>query len=509
MPTSLPLLSKSSLKSFDQCPLRLWYEHFHPELATPPGDDVLFRMQRGTEVGELARWRYPDGTLVTAEDSERELALCQTLEAMKDASAPVLYEAAFQHETVLARADILVRSTHRPTLRRPESWDLVEVKSAMNAKDVYVRDLAIQLWVARSAGVRVRRAGLLLLNRDYVYDGSTLDVDELFRFEDLTAEAEAMHGEVEALVGEAQEMFLEGEVPQIDPGEQCREPYECPFLEHCTKGARALEHPVSDLPYLNRRKRESLKRLGVEQIPRIPRTFPLTDMQERVRHCVVRERPFVSTELAERLENVVHPVHHLDFEAFSPAIPRYAGTSPYEAVPFQYSVHTEIENGKLLHREFLHTDGEAPHRTLAANLVADLGAKGSICVYTGYERRILKALAAHAPELSHALHALTERLWDLYPVVRDNYYHPDFRGSFSLKAVTPVLAPQLCYERLAIGDGTAAATAYEQSLEMPDGPQRESVLESLREYCGVDTLALVEARRSLAVCAQETEQRSA
>ena len=52
-----------------------------------------------------------------------------------------------------------------------QAWDLIEVKSATRAKAVYIRDLAIQLWIARSAGLRIRRAGLLLLDRDYVFDG--------------------------------------------------------------------------------------------------------------------------------------------------------------------------------------------------------------------------------------------------------------------------------------------------------------------------------------------------
>ena len=40
---------------------------------------------------------------------------------------------------------------------------------------------------------------------------------------------------------------------------------------------------------------------------------------------------------------------HLDFETFAPAIPRFAGTSPYERIPFLFSVHTERDGAPPEH----------------------------------------------------------------------------------------------------------------------------------------------------------------
>ncbi|MET0167497.1 MAG: DUF2779 domain-containing protein [Vicinamibacterales bacterium] len=39
------------------------------------------------------------------------------------------------------------------------------------------------------------------------------------------------------------------------------------------------------------------------------------------------------------LSSVRFPVHFLDFETFSPAIPIYVGTHPYDPIPFQWSDH--------------------------------------------------------------------------------------------------------------------------------------------------------------------------
>jgi hypothetical protein len=231
----------------------------------------------------------------------------------------------------------------------------------------------------------------------------------------------------------------------------------------------------------------------------------------------VEQREHVAPGLRAALEDITYPVYHLDFEAFMPAIPRFAGTHPYDAVPFQYSLHIQPTPGDptrhvVQHVEYLHTQRDAPYFPLASQLVEDLSrtgtgadtgrgagrGAGSICIYTPYEAGIIRSLASHVPELAEELLALLPRLWDLHPVIRDHYYHPGFHGSFSIKAVVPVLAPDLSYEALEIGDGLAAANTFEASLEMPDGPERSHILESLRLYCGTDTLAMVEARRALA-----------
>jgi len=56
------------------------------------------------------------------------------------------------------------------------------------------------------------------------------------------------------------------------------------------------------------------------------------------------------------------------------------------------------------------------------------------------------------------------RLVDLLPIVRSHVYHPDFGGSFSLKAVAPALVPGFTYDDLDIGNGGAASTALESLI---------------------------------------------
>ena len=105
-----------------------------------------------------------------------------------------------------------------------------------------------------------------------------------------------------------------------------------------------------------------------------------------------------------------------------------------------------------------------PRPQLAERLIEALEREGTICTYSGYERQVLRALARALPEQAEALDAIESRLFDLLPVVRNAYYHPDFRGSFSIKNVLPALVPGMGYDDLAVADGQTAAVRYALAL---------------------------------------------
>ena len=63
-------------------------------------------------------------------------------------------------------------------------------------------------------------------------------------------------------------------------------------------------------------------------------------------------------------------------------------------------------------------------------------------------------------DLAAPLQAILGRLVDLHPFIADYVYHPDFRGSFSIKQVLPALVPDLSYKNLAVGDGDTAITRF-------------------------------------------------
>ncbi|MDT8410445.1 MAG: DUF2779 domain-containing protein [Wenzhouxiangellaceae bacterium] len=485
-----PALSKSRFIAGTQCELRLWNDIYRRDLASEFSDSQLAIFDRGTAIGELARRRYPGGTLVGFKPWERQAAVAETWKLMADPAVPAIYEAALTYQGVFVRVDVLARNG--------QGWDLVEVKAATRPeKEVFQQDVAVQHWVARGTGLAIHRAGVLVLDRDYIYPGGDYDLDRLFTFFDSTERSLDSIEWVEQNVQRFHQVLAEDQAPEIGVGKHCFSPYECPYYASCSHGLELPEHPLDHLNRLHHGRRAQLEALGIDNIADIPDDFALTEIQQRIRRAVVSGQAWKSAELKRELQNVTWPLYYLDFEAFQPALPLYPGTRPFQAVPFQYSLHIENESGEVTHREYLHTENSDPRPALAKALLEDIGDTGSIVVYSGYERRMLNEMARFQPELAPKLQAATERLWDLLPVIRNHYYHPDFNGSFSIKAVLPALVPGAHYSELAIADGMAAATAYEGALHDSDQQRRNAVFGQLIDYCKLDTLAMVHLREAL------------
>lgn len=95
--------------------------------------------------------------------------------------------------------------------------------------------------------------------------------------------------------------------------------------------------------------------------------------------------------------------------------------------------------------------------------------------------------------------ALLYRIVDLLPIVADNVAHPDFQGSFSMKAVAPAIAPEITYDDLDIADGGDASAAFYRIVADPAlSPEgRHGLRQSLLKYCQRDTLALARVHRWL------------
>ena len=484
-------LSKSGYLSGVQCHLRLWYDSHAPGLAPPPSDALQAVFDTGHEVGEVACKRFPGGHSVSHDHRHTPQALEETRQVIEAGAAPAVFEAAFEHDRVLIRADVIERL--------PEGgWRLIEVKSTTRLKEVFILDLAVQLWVLRGAGLDVRDAAVLTLDNNYVYDGVGLDLSALFTLHPLFGEAVERLEAVGAQVRELHGMLAKPTAPDIAPGEHCFTPYECQYYTHCTRDHVAPEHGIEELPRLAAPKRAQLEAAPIEEVRDIPDDFPLTQLQSIVRRAVREDHAVVYSDISGTLAEVTPPVRHLDFETFPPAIPRFAGTRPYGQIPFLFSVHTEHGTAPPTHTDYLHEQEDDPRPMLADRLIAAVGCEGTICTYSGYERQVLRGLAAALPDRAEAIGAIERRLFDLHAVGRNGYYHPGFNGSFSIKNVLPVLVPAMGYGDLAIADGQTAAVSYAAALANPALSERGRAFDDLRAYCERDTLALVELRGALA-----------
>ena len=263
-----------------------------------------------------------------------------------------------------------------------------------------------------------------------------------------------------------------------------------------------------------------------------------------------------------------YPYHFIDFETSSVALPFHAGMRPYEAVAFQFSHHVMEVDGSVRHAgEFLCIEpGEFPNYAFARALKAELDQDhGTVFMWSHHENTILSAIIeqlAHdknppedAEALIQFLKTLTKggerAMFDLCTFSEKAFFHPDTKGSNSIKKVLPailkvskklidiysqpvygkpdgipslnfassegftwlskeadgsvldpyaklkahasaILPAELDTDSSVIADGGAAATAYARlQFESLDGETRSRIKASLLRYCELDTLAMV------------------
>ena len=480
-----PFLTKSKFVAGVQCLKRLYWQVHQPELAAEVDDQAQAIMDQGTEVGVEAQKAFPGGVLAEADYQQTRVALEETARLMANPRVPAVYEAALEHDGVLVRVDVLER---QPRNR----WRLVEVKSSTRVKDYHRYDVAIQRHVASGAGLKIASACLMHLNREYIYDGNRYKPDKLFVIEDLTAEAKSIAGEVVDLLAAQRRVLQKDKPPQVEAGARCADPVACEFFDQCHEPVP--KGHISELPRLTQRKLAALQALGIDMVQDIPESFRLTPIQRRAYNCERSRCPWFGPELGHALSTLKYPIHFMDFETFYPALPRHKGMWPYSHIPFQWSVHVREKPGATLsHHEFLAQDSTDPRLRFLETLLEVLGTTGSIVVYNRqFESERLKDLAKWFPEHAKRIARLQTRLWDLLPVVRNNVYHPNFRGSFSIKSTLPALVPEMTYEGMEVAEGTAAGLTWEMLVHGQATPSEKARMRTaLLAYCRQDTEAMV------------------
>ncbi len=477
-------ISKSKFVAGCQCPKRLYLQVHQPELAAEPDAASEAVMEQGREVGLLARRLFPGGVEVCEHSLDQ--AIRTTRELVANPEIPALFEAAFERDGVVVRVDVL----HR---RRDGRWRLVEVKSGTDVKEdaFHLEDVAIQHRVLSRSGLDVASACLAHINRDYVFQGGSIDVRRFFRVRNLSRRIEKLQHDLTFRLRAFFSILNQPKAPDLPTGKHCTAPVRCEFFDQCNP-PRPDDH-VGYIPRIQASAVEELEKAGVRSIHDIPDDFPLTERQRRAATCVQTGEPWFSPELNEVLSGLKYPLYFMDFETVNPAIPRFAGMQPYDQLPFQWSVHVQRQPGaEPEHYEFLATDTTDPRREFIASLLGVLGESGSIVVYSNFESQRLSKLAAWLPEFEGRIKKIQSRLWDLLTVVRKHVYHPKFAGSYSIKNVLPALVPNMTYEGMEVADGTDAGLAWESLVrESLDQSERERIKKALLDYCGQDTLAMV------------------
>jgi hypothetical protein len=254
-------------------------------------------------------------------------------------------------------------------------------------------------------------------------------------------------------------------------------------------------------------------------------------------------KEWISDELHSVLNEYQYPLHFIDFETYTGALPFHEGMRPYELIAFQWSCHTIPYKGATpIHSEWIETEGKFPNFAFAESLMNQIGISGTPFMWATHENTVLRTILNQMEIFGYSNAALHDwllgitsdksvkregRLVDMNDLTKKYYFHPFMKGRTSIKKVLPAIwnnNPKLHqvtffkdysaidfeggiidpYDTLkpdttqideedAVAGGTEAMRAF-QRIRFDDNlslDQKKEIKRQLLEYCKLDTMAMV------------------
>lgn len=484
-------LSKTDYLVFKDCEKNAWLKIHKPDIyySKPLSTFDEGIIETGNEVDILARDLFPGGFLVEdRNDFEKTMDLVSLHEK-------VIYQPVFETKNYKMICDILVWN------ETTKVYDLYEVKASNSGEDkkkkdeLYSYDIAFQCAVLKELNIPVGKLNLIRLNSEYVRVGD-LDIFELFSVEDFTEKIMSVIDGVSVEMKNAYEILSN----EIEPYGPCK----CIIRgrsSHCTtfsySNPDVPDYSVHDISRIgsSKGKLAELVDSGIFKIEDVPEDFPLSEKQRNQILATQLNKIFIEKEeIKNFLENITTPISFLDYETFAAGIPRFTRYSPFNQIPFQFSLHiVDDYNRDPVHKEFIFTENKNPDEAFILALKKYLPSQGHVIVwYKSFEMGRNKDLANRNPEHKIFLEDLNNRIVDLMDIFSNQYFvHPKFKGKTSIKYILPVLAPDLSYKALDIQEGGTASNTWNKIVSGDYG--EEEALEKtdhLKTYCELDTFAM-------------------
>lgn len=489
------VITKSLYCSLLSCDRYAWLSRHKPEkYVEKKQEDVL---QNGKEVGELARNLFGDFDLIEFNKNINTM-IDETQESV-ERETHVIAEASFRYDNMFCSVDILKNDI--------DGVEVYEVKSSTEIQEIYLDDVAFQVYILKHLGYRVKKANIVYLNSDYVRNGD-LDLNQLFIIEDVTDIIKPREELVKDNVSRILKNLHSKEEIHNDIDSYCFKPYDCPFIEYCMKD---LPKPnVFDIRRMKITDKLKLYKAGKISFEDLINENINEKYLQQIDFEINDKDDYINKEnIKDFLDKLTYPLYFLDFETYQQAIPLFDGVSPYMQIPFQYSLHY-IKDNSLEHTEFLGEEGTDPRRKLALSLISDIEPNSCVLAYNmSFEKSVIKNLANMYPDLSNALMNIHDHIVDLMvPFYNRDYYNKDMKGSYSIKYVLPALFPDdpsLNYHNLKlIHNGSEAMNAFNTLTDYSE-EQRIIIRKNLLEYCKLDTFAMVKIWQKLnEICGKDT-----
>ena len=480
------MLTKSDFIKYIQCPKSLWLQKHRKDLIPEEINENLQKIfDEGYHVESYAYNLFPGGVNAQVEGFTESISKTKELMTKK---TPIIFQPTISGKDLFCRSDIIKLNKDK------NSWDIYEVKSATEVKDINIYDLSFQKICFESVGYKIGKIHLVFINNQYVRQGE-IEAEKLLQIEDITEQVEYLESKTKLKIRIALEIIKRSDEPNTRILKQCGNPYDCIFLDYCWKDIP--DNSIYDIAGgLTDAKLSMLLDEGILEIKDIPEGIVTKKAGLRHLNAVKHEAVHIELEnIKGELKQLQYPLYFLDYETYAPGVPLFDGYRPYQRMIFQYSLHIQEKiGGELKSYAYLAKDWKDPSFDLANDLKKRIGKKGSLISWNmGFEKGCNSEMGERYPEFMSFFKDINSRMFDLMQVFKKGYYvHRDFHGSASLKEVLPVLVSELSYAELAIHEGGTASNKWRDMIDLETSKkEKEEIYNNLLRYCELDTLAMV------------------
>ncbi|MEX0748773.1 MAG: DUF2779 domain-containing protein [Candidatus Saccharimonadales bacterium] len=479
-------LSKSDFLKYQCCPSYLWLWKYKKEVVPVDDEEAINqRLEQGNEVERFARGLFPNAVLV---GSYGKKARNETERLVSNDVQAIFQATVYTDKELLAMADIIEFD------EATQSWDLYEVKSTNSVKKEHIYDLAFQRVAFEDAGYKIGKVIVIHLDKTYVRK-TAVEPSELLTQTDVTEKVEKILPTIRQQAYDAIEVLKQNDEPKKCSCRLKTRSGHCSTFNYLNPDIP--EYSVFNISRIGAKNLAVLVDGDIHNVHDVPEDIKLSIGQKNQVLVARSKEPIINRPaIQELLSELEFPLYFLDYETVSSALPMFNGCTPFQQIPFQYSLHVLREpDGELEHYEYLGRDStNPPMPELLASLQNNIGDTGSVIVWykvfeTGRNTEMGKAF----PEYAEFLEGINNRVFDLMDIFsKQHYVHHDFKGSSSIKYVLPVLVPEFSYKEMDIQNGLVASIRwYDAVMGAVDEEQAQKTYEALLKYCCLDTLAMV------------------
>lgn len=412
------ILSKSTFIRGLQCHKSVYLYKNRYFLRDKLSAEQQAKFRRGTNVGKLAQQLFPGGIDVSPPTPFQYAKAVEQTRQLVSENHPVIYEASFSFNGVLAALDILEYKDGK--------WYAWEVKSSLTVSDTYIMDAALQYYIITNCGINLADFTIIHMNAEYVLEGQ-LEIKKLFCYRSVLEEVRNRQQFIADEINAQLQVVTLSKSPAIDIGPHCNKPYPCDFQGHCWK--HIPEDSIFDLQWLSQAQKFELYSGKITNAQNIPDDF-ITDPNQAIKLKAHKTAtPFIDrTFLSKYVSAISFPLCLLKVWYQQPAVPLFEGTRPYQKFPVfaGFAWLEKPESDPVYTFVFFEPDFD-PRKRCEEALGRFLSIGSAIITYNDPAGDWFRQLAGKYSNTSQEMH------FDLYSLFEDcRLYFPETSGNNDL-----------------------------------------------------------------------------